>query len=43
LLQGSGPQAHFAIPIALTFAAGFTALVLSRKVGFPNSVDNQSV
>jgi cell division protein FtsW (lipid II flippase) len=42
LWQGSGPQAHFVIPIALTFAAGFTALFLSHKVGFPNLLDNQN-
>jgi hypothetical protein len=33
--HGSGPQAHFLIPIALLLVFGVAALFVSRKVGFP--------
>ena len=40
LLQGSGPQAHFTIPISLALASVFSALVATHKVGFPDSKEN---
>lgn len=42
-IQGSGPQAHFIIPIALAFTAVFAALIITHKVGFPRSADTQTL
>jgi nicotinamide riboside transporter PnuC len=38
-IQGSGPQAHFYVPMAITYTAVIASLVLSWRVGFPGAGD----